>query len=308
MWCFRSAFVIMLGMAMAAPDVARADDPQGRLTLGVGRVFTNDALGDLTDRWRTGAYMVGRFRARDPWAGALPQRPGQVLEWRIRGEIVAPSVLDDPEPFDRRYAAMLGFGLHTYWQDQGFDLRAGVDLVLTGPQTQLDELQTALHDILSLPKPDTTNQIGDELYPTASIEVGRDVALGEGKLRPFLELQAGIESFGRVGVDVVLGSHGDGGLLMRDPVTGHRVTGIRGGAAPGFSWVLGADSAYVWDSHLLPGSGDATLARQRHRLRLGGHWQGEANEVFYGVAWLTEEFLQQDEGQAVGALNLRLLF
>ena len=36
----------------------------------------------------------------------------------------------------------------------------------------------------------------------------------------FAELQAGVESYGRVGFDVVVGTHGDGGLLMRDPVTG----------------------------------------------------------------------------------------
>ncbi len=299
---------VFLCAQVAAPGPSRAEEVPGWLTLGTGRVFTNDALGDLTDRWRTGSYTVGRFRSRELWPGELPRVPGRVLEWRVRGETLAPATLDAPEPGDRRYAGMLGFGLHTYWQERGLDLRAGVDLVVTGPQTQLDDLQTAIHDILSLPKPDTSNQIGNALYPTVSLEAGRDFALGQGTLRPFAEVQAGVESFGRLGLDVVLGTHGDGGLLMRDPVTGHRVTGIRGAGTSGFSWILGADTAYVWDSRLLPDGGDATLARHRHRVRVGGHWKGSTTEVFYGVAWLTEEFLQQDEGQAVGALNLRFLF
>jgi hypothetical protein len=298
----------LAGVGIAQAGDAPADPAQGWLTLGFGRVFTNDALGDLTDRWRTGSYTVGRFRSRAPWPGELPPVPGQVLEWRIRGEMIAPATLDAPEPGDRRYAGMLGFGLHSYWRQGGLDIRAGADLVVTGPATRLDELQAALHDILSLPKPDATNQIGDAVYPTVSLEAGRDLALGQGTLRPFVEAQAGVESFGRVGVDVVLGTHGDGGLLMRDPVTGHRVTGVRGAGTAGFSLILGADTAYVWDSRLLPDGGDAVLAHHRHRVRVGGHWMGSSAEVFYGVSWLSEEFLQQDEGQVVGALNLRLLF
>jgi hypothetical protein len=276
--------------------------------LGTARVFTNDALGDRADRWRTGSYTLGRVRGRGAWEGALPETPGAVLEWRLRSEIVAPAVIDAPRLGDRRYAGLLSLGLHTHFRSGAAEVRAGLDLVATGPQTQLDHLQGAVHDLLSVPKPDTTNQIGNALYPTLSVEIGRDLALGAAVLRAFAEVQAGVESFGRIGLDVVVGTHGRGGLLLRDPVTGHRVTAVRGEQTAGFSLVLGADTAVVADSRLLPAGGAAVLERNRHRLRLGGHWMGGTAEVFYGVAWLSREFAGQDEGQVVGALNARILF
>lgn len=294
---------LLVSLGAAAPALAA---PWERL--GTARVFTNDALGDLSDRWRTGAYGIGFFRGRDAWPGSLPGVPGRVLEWRIRGENVAPARLDAPEPGDRRYAAMLSLGLHTYWQYGRTEARAGAELVFTGPQTHLDDLQSRLHDVLSVPVPDLSNQIGNAMYPTLSVEAGRTFTLGNATVRPFVEAQAGVESFGRVGVDVVLGSHGRGGLLMRDPVTGHRVTAVRGAGTAGFSLVLGADTAQVRDSRLLPDGGDAVAERRRHRVRVGGHWAGGAAEVFYGIAWLSPEFRAQDEGQVVGALNLRLPF
>jgi hypothetical protein len=289
----------MLAMPAAAQDWQ---------ALGTARVFTNDALGDLTDRWRTGSYTLGWVRGRGAWDGGLPEAPGAVLEWRLRGEIITPAVIDAPQPGDRRYAGLLSLGLHTHFRTGAAGVRAGLDLVATGPQTQLDHLQTAIHDLLSLPKPDTSAQIGNALYPTLSVEIGRDYALGAAVLHAFAEVQAGVESFGRIGVDVVLGTHGRGGLLLRDPVTGHRVTAVRGEETAGFSLVLGADTAVVADSRLLPAGGAAVLERHRHRLRLGGHWMGGTSEVFYGVAWLSKEFAGQDEGQLVGALNARILF
>lgn len=299
----RTVLLLCLAAMAATPAPAQAWE-----RLGTGRVFTNDALGDLTDRWRTGSYTIGRFLGRAPWQGALPADPGRLVEWRLRGEIVAPANLADPEPGDRRYAGMLSAGVHTYWEAAGFEARAGLDLVMTGPQTHLDDVQRAIHDILDLPRPDTSNQIGNALHPTLSIEIARSFVSGTTTLRPFVEAQTGIEDFLRIGADLVVGGHGMGGLLMRDPVTGHRVTAIRGAGPAGFSLVLGADAAAVTSSALLPEGGAAVLSEARYRLRAGGHWRAGATEVFYGISWLSPEFEQQDEGQLVGALNLRILF
>lgn len=297
--------VLMIVLATVAAVPVQAQEWE---RLGTGRVFTNDALGDLTDRWRTASYTASWFRGRMPWQGELPANPGQVLEWRLRGEIVTPSDLANPAPDDRRYAGMLSAGVHTYWDVAGFETRAGLDLVMTGPQTHLDELQTAIHDILSLPKPDSSDQIGDAVYPTLSIEMARSYVAGTTTVRPFIEAQAGIEDFVRIGADVVVGTHGMGGLLMRDPVTGHRVTAIRGAETAGFSLVLGADAAAVTSSELLPEGGAAVLSEERYRVRAGGHWMTGTTEVFYGISYLSPEFEQQDEGQVVGALNVRILF
>lgn len=299
----RPALILVLAVMAAAP--AQAEEWNH---LGVGRVFTNDALGDMTDRWRTGSYTIAWFRGRDPWQGALPANPGQILEWRLRGEIIAPSRIDDPEPGDRRYAGMLSAGLHTHWEVAGIETSAGLDFVMTGPQTGLDNLQSSIHDILSLPKPDSSNQIPNAVYPTVLVEMARSWVTGTTTLRPFIEAQAGIEDFVRLGADVVFGTHGVGGLLMRDPVTGHRVTAIRGAETAGFSFVLGADAAAVTASELLPEGGAAVLSPDRYRVRAGGHWMTGTTEIFYGISYLSPEFEQQDEGQVVGALNVRILF
>ena len=54
-----SAFVFsaLCTALFAVPAVA-----QERVTLGWGRLLTNDAIGDGKDRWRTGSYVLSRVR------------------------------------------------------------------------------------------------------------------------------------------------------------------------------------------------------------------------------------------------------
>ncbi len=99
---------------------------------------------------------------------------------------------------------MLSAGLHTHWEVDGFETSAGLDFVMTGPQTGLDNLQSSIHDILSLPKPDSSNQTPNAVYPTVLVEMARSWVTGTTTLRPFIEAQAGIEDFVRLGADVVL--------------------------------------------------------------------------------------------------------
>ena len=92
------AAVLLCGLAAPAST-------QERVTLGWGRMFTNDGLGDLEDRWRTGSYTVSRVRGPS-WSGELPGRFGEILEFRARAEIIAPENLTVAAPGDRRYAGI----------------------------------------------------------------------------------------------------------------------------------------------------------------------------------------------------------
>lgn len=301
--------IILLVSALVA-GVGTAAAAQERKTIGVSRLFVNDALGDQNDRWRTGSYNLSVLRGPD-WTGTLPTTPGEILEFRARAEIVAPANLARPSLRDRRYAGILSFGVHTHAALGLAEVRIGADLVGTGPVTGLSVFQREIHDALGLPLPDTSNQLGNHVFPMVSAEVGRPYRLGEGvSFRPFVEGQVGFETLIRAGADLTFGHFGEGALLIRDPVTGQRVAGVRApeGGKPGVSLTLGGDIAQVGDSALLPEGGAAVLRQDRSRLRAGLHWQGQASDVFYGLAWLSPEYEGQPEGQLVGSLQLRLRF
>ena len=55
---------------LAAPVAARAED---QVALGWGRLFNNDFLADMQDRWHTGSYSVSQMRGLH-WRGTLPTR------------------------------------------------------------------------------------------------------------------------------------------------------------------------------------------------------------------------------------------
>lgn len=294
-----------LAVSLSIAGAARAED---RVTLGWGRLFVNDAIGDSRDRWRTGSYSLSRVRGPS-WSGALPSQPGELLEFRFRGETIAPASLVSPEADDRRYAGALSFGVHTHFDWQGFETSLGADLVLTGPQTGIGGFQTWIHGVLGLDEPQVLDdQIGNGVHPTVVAEVGRTFTAGPVRLRPFVEAQAGVESLVRVGGDVIIGSFGEAGLFSREGTTGQRYLTIDGNRSPGLSLVMGADHARVFDSVFLPEGEAATLSDTRTRVRFGMNWQGKRASVFYGATWLSREFEEQPEGQVLGALNLNLKF
>ena len=47
----------MLAVGLCGPVLA-----QDRVTLGWGRLFNNDTLGDTQDRWKTGSYTINHLR------------------------------------------------------------------------------------------------------------------------------------------------------------------------------------------------------------------------------------------------------
>lgn len=283
-------------------------DPVERSYIGYGRLIVNDSLGDFRDRWRTGSVAASHVWGPD-WTGALPGRPFDILEFRVLAEVIYPLSYNAPRAGDRPYAAAWSFGMHTHFQRGGWDLATGADLVITGPQTGLPDFARALHEVLSLPKPSRAvlaGQVPNGFHAAAVVEAGRDLSLGGATLRPFVELRAGVETLARVGFDLTIGPAGQGELLVRDPVTGHRYRTITGDAT-GFSFVAGADIARVTDSLYLPASTN-TLTDSRHRLRAGLHWQGEKWQGFYGLTWLGPEFVGQQSGQLVGAVRIKFTF
>jgi hypothetical protein len=298
----------LVAMTLAMVLVCLPVQAEERVTLGWGRLFTNDAIGDGDDRWRTGSYTLSRVRGAS-WAGHLPDQPGDILEFRFRGEIITPENLTVAAPGDRRYAGTLSFGLHTHFMLAGNEASVGGDLVVIGPQTGLGSFQRAAHDLLGIAAPQVLgNQIPDRTAPMLTGEIARSLRLGGGvTLRPFLEAQAGVESLVRVGGDILLGEAWEGALMLRDPVTGQRYAGVSA-ANRGLSLTLGADIARVLDSDYLPAGGAAVLSDERTRVRAGITWQGERAGIFYGLTYLGPEFVGQDEGQVTGSMRVNFGF
>lgn len=294
-------FVTVTGLAVPAAA-------QERETLGFGRVFNNDRLGDGRDRWNTGSYTISVLRGPG-WSGALTDRPWDVVEYRFRGDIMTPSNLASPAPGDRLYAGTLSAGAHLHFALRGLEVAAGADVVVTGEQTGLRSLQASLHDALSLPQLRVDGfQVDNGVYLQGTVEVARDIAFAGGAIRPFVELQAGAETLARAGVDVTIGAFGAGGLRLRDVTTGQRVAGITGDDDLGFSFLLGGDVAYVDRSVFLPEDRGYMVEDERFRLRAGVNYSFGASNVFYGVTYLSEQFVGQPEGQVVGSLTLGLQF
>lgn len=300
-----------LSLAALGLTVLATQAPAGeRERIGYGRLIQNDFLGDGQDRWRTGSVASSRVWARN-WDGELPEDFGNILEFRLNAEIMAPDNLVAPAAGDRPYAGSLSFGLHTHYQRKSIEMAMGLDLVATGPMTGLGDFQTALHDALGVDRAsDATlaGQIGDGIHPTAVAEFGRTFNIGDSsELRPFVEVRAGAETMLRAGADLSIGRVGTGELQVRDPVSGQRYRTIQN-PQEGMSFVVGGDIAKVEDSVFLPAGSGYVLSDSRKRLRAGVHWQGEKSSAFYGVTWLSEEFVGQGEGQMVGSLRLNLNF
>ncbi len=287
---------------------------QERNWLGKARLFNNDFIGDGQDRWRTGSYSVSGIRGSD-WNGKLPDRLGALMEYRLRTEIIAPANLQNPVlGGDRPYVGAISLGATSYVDLGGTDMALGLDLVFTGPQTGLGSLQSWVHQTFGLNPPQVLgSQVGNAIYPTVNVEFGRDVRLTpEGRmrvsLRPFVEAQAGVETYLRLGGDLTFGNAGLGDMQVRDPVTGYRNIAVKGHRTRGVSLLLGGDVAYVAASRYLPASRGYVLVKPRTRLRAGLYGEGAASSFFYGLTWLGREFAWQKQGQVLGSVTIRLNF
>ena len=271
--------------------------------LGYSWALSNDSIGEFLDRWQSSSVQVSGFYGPG-WSGQAPARFGEMLELRFRTDILTPQDLETPAPGDRRHAGVLAFGLHSYATKGAYEVRGGADLVVIGPQTGILDLQQELHRILGFTIPTLESfQIEDQVKLDLGGEVGREWELGGARVRPFVEAQTGSEDFVRVGVDVTLGGLGRGDHMMRSVTTGHRVPLSLNAEDPGLSVVLGADVARVFDSVYLPESLGYELTPVRQRVRGGVHYRQGKWDLFYGLAWLGEEFSAQPEGQFVGTIQ-----
>lgn len=301
----RRPLAALLALLLSLPLAAQS---QERVTLGWGRLLTNDAIGDGRDRWRTGSYALSRVRGPN-WRGSLPTSPGEILEFRMRMETIAPADLVAPVASDRRYVGALSFGMHTHFDMAGFETSIGADAVIVGPQTQISSLHGDLHDLLGLPNPTVFGaQISNKVLPTLTGEVGRTLNFGAAQVRPFVEGQVGAETLIRVGGDMTVGHFAKGALILRDVSTGQPMRVARGDRTDGVSLTMGGDIAQVFDSNYFIGADPNTVSDQRSRLRAGLHWQGGESEAFYGLTWLGREFEEQADDQVVGSINLRVKF
>ena len=297
---------VLVGGPVVAAEVA-LDAP---VRVGWGWLLNNDALGDRRDRWRSGSLNLSQTFG-PAWTGTAPAEVGRLLELRFRAEILQPDNLARFDPADRRYAGILSLGLHNHVQRGGAEMSFGGDLVMIGPRTEMDDVQSSLHNFLGGPEPSAAvraAQVEDQLRPSAVFEYGRRYGIAPAvTVRPFAEARLGEESLARVGADLVLGSLGQGGLQARDPVTGHRYDMVSG-AASGLSLIVGADTAYVADSAYLASGGVPALSERRDRVRAGlAFAQGDLS-MFYGMTWLGQEFDRQTEGQLIGSLQVQLRF
>ncbi len=94
------AFALALAVLTCFAQPSQAGD---RVTLGFGRLFSNDYLGDNHDRWRTGAYVVSWLRG--PAGTEARGDFGEVLEYRFGAAMITPASLTAPAADDRAMRA-----------------------------------------------------------------------------------------------------------------------------------------------------------------------------------------------------------
>jgi hypothetical protein len=307
-----SALIAMLGL-FAVPANAQSNQPElsegRRATLGFGRLFDNDYFGDNQDRWRTGSYAFSIVRGAG-WDGHRPAAFGALLEYRLRTEIIAPGKLNGPGSDDRPYVGAVSAGLHTHFERGALEYSVGADLVATGPQTGIGDLQKWFHNLIDAPNVAVLDdQIGNAVHLAGTVELARPIRLNDTvMLRPFIEAQAGVEDTIRIGGDVFFGRIRRDDLLLRDVPTGQLYSGIEGPES-GFGYVLGLDVATVGHSAYLPTDLGFVAEKTRTRARAGLHWQiAPETSFFYGLTYLSPEFQGQPEGQFLGSLKLNFNF
>jgi hypothetical protein len=258
-----------------------------------------------------GDFTVSVLRG-NRWRDQLPSQPFELMEYRFRGEVIAPDNLSAPAPGDRLYAPSWWLGATTHFGWSGYDVAAGADLVMVGPQTGIEGIHSAIHEAfgnvpINLPP---ANQVSNGIYLDAHAEVGRGIALSFGEVRPFVEVRAGVETLARVGVDVTVGTLGQGGLRLRDQVSGQRVAALNGSrkrSAAGRSWSVRTRPMSP-PRCICRTTGAPSSRSMRHRLRAGVNFGIGDSNFFYGVTYLSEEFEGQPEGQVVGTLSVDIRF
>lgn len=306
-WTIMAAVVALICGSSASSQVL---GDNAREQIGYGYIANNDLFGDGRDRWQSSSIATSRVRGYG-WDGDLPDAPGELLEIRFQGRIIAPADVENPLPGDRVYASTWSLGAHTHFNVNGSEFSLGADMVISGPQTGLHLMQNATHELLNRDLVSDTvlnDGVQDGFHPGVVVEYARPILLtSDTQIRPFAELRTGDETLLRSGVDLYLGTVGGNDFLVRDPVTGQRYRAVQGDYLQGYGLMVGGDFTSMQDSIYFPSNGPAMLD-SRTRLRAGMVWQGNQNSLFYGLTYLGKEFEGQEEPQLVGSIRLNLEF
>ena len=214
------------------------------------------------------------------------------------------------DDIDRAYVGHLSIGLHRHIQTGGLAYNFGVDASLLGPQTGLMGLQQTVHSELGQPFPSDFvrhTQVSNKFVLGGLAEVAQPSALSPSTtIRPFAEVQTGVEDLIRIGVDV--GFFGDlsEAFFARAPVSGQRYSVIDR-AEEGFLLGAGVDLTRVIGSLIL--SGNALRAsKYRARARVGLNYVQGRWSNFIGWTYLSPEFEQQHTGQLLGSFFIKARF
>ena len=284
--------------------------------IGIMIGHNNDLFFGFRDRWRSaGAYAAAMTQSKADKA-ASNDAFRRAKSFHMTGEIVAPIALNAPlHRIDRPYAGIASFGMA--WHNVRVGGRFGgrgelhqriyADVSFVGPNTGAIKVQEHLHHILgglAAPPSDAVRdtQVGNAIYPTVNYELAWQNGGAKPIVRYFGEAQAGVESFVRIGADVLIGQNYIGGFVLREPVAGH-VLAISGQRPykSAFAFGFGGDVSFIADSRIF---GDVKVLRTRTRLRAGVYWQRRQYDLFLGAVHLGREFPAQKEGQLSGSVDM----
>lgn len=295
---------VLLGIVLAGPLIA-----EDRVLLGMSSFSTNDAYGDFQDRWQTASWS-NSIAFGPQGTTTAPAKFGSVLELRSGYQIITPENTAAPAPSDRPVAGVLRSGIYTHFQRWGADIAIGAGVEAMGPATQVTALQDRFHAFLGFDRiaaPVLAGQMGNALRPMVGGEAAWPVSVDDYlTFRPFAEARTGLETYGRVGFDLLIGDGFGRGILARDYVTGQLYNVTDEGQGPAVSVLLGADAAGIVNSQLLPSG--MTANPLRARLRGGMLVQDEAFSLFYGATYLGTEFQGQAGGQLLGSFQIQMRF
>ncbi|MEC7762452.1 MAG: lipid A-modifier LpxR family protein [Pseudomonadota bacterium] len=278
--------------------------------LGWANLTTNDGTGDGQDRWQSFSTSTS-FLFGPKGTQSAPYGFGDLVELRLGTQIMSPANTVTPAPGDRRAAGVVRAALFTHFARGGWDVALGAGAEAVGPATRVIALQDAFHRIGNFDRfaPGViSNQLGNRVRPMGHAEVAYAISVGDqATFRPFAAAHVGLETYARIGFDLLLGPGYQNGVIARDYVSGQPYQILKGVNQPGVSFLFGADVARVFSSSYLPQPTYA-LTPTRARIRGGLLVDGEVFSVFYGMTYLTPEFRAQPEGQVVGSVQVRLKF
>jgi len=334
----RIAFVSAV-LALPIPALVAAGEPDDTFkwmsetedVLAEGIIW-NDRFGDAEDRYKTGGMTQSWLLPQSIFSDrAWFDGQAAAIELQGRGFIATPNNTAQPVPGDRPFAQYVGVGgyLRTFsapdpvspevWLTT--ELRLGVELGYQGDPLPLFEIQDALHSSTGMGAMRMTpaNTLQSEVLVNAEAKRTwrwhKEMDGYDLEFAPYMMVSAGMrENSFRAGGDIILGSSLTARTWNHDTAIGAL---IPGGSAPrdGVNWVtwVGADAGLIFTDALLDGGFDGTgpgVDREQVtvRARAGVMLEYDDFAISYSATWLSPEFTAQNEGQLIGAFQIKYRF